>query len=56
MKFDVRKSSDSNYKSELEFSTLEELLAFVNITECERVIISKFGNGYILEDYDDWRE
>ena len=56
MKFNVIKSSDSKYESKLEFSTLEQLLSFVGNTECERVVITKFGNGYVLEDYDDWRE
>lgn len=55
MKFVVTKSTDYNYKEEIELNTLEDLIAFVDKVE-ESVIIHRYGVKTSLEIYDGWRE
>lgn len=60
MKFNVRKTSDWNYREQASISTLEELMKFVDdngeiiITPCTNVNVA--GGLPTIEIYDDYRE
>lgn len=57
MKFEVTKTSDWDYKEQIEINSLEELMEFVTKNGCIIVTAkSKYVPMNSIEIYDDWRE
>lgn len=61
MKFEVRKTSDWNYRKQIDIKTLKELMEFVNdngqiIITPYNPIVNVTGGLPSIEIYDDWRE
>lgn len=58
MKFNVTKTSDRNYRNQLNISTIEELMEFAD--DNGQLIISPYNPATnkqpSIEIYDDWRE
>lgn len=62
MKFKIDKASDFDYEEEREFTTLEELLAYINglkyddSTLCQAIILGKEGDNWEITIYDNYVE
>jgi hypothetical protein len=40
----------------IDIGTLEQLLSFVKNCSCCEIVLTCRGNGFVIEDYDDYRE
>ena len=63
MIFDIRKSSDWDYRKTKEIKTLDDLLSFFNECGTNEIVLGhnssypdKCDNEYYIEIYDSWRE
>jgi hypothetical protein len=60
MKFKIEKSSDCEYEKSKNIDTLEELINFINKSNC-KIIIKRpqdccIDKQWSIEIYDSWRE
>ena len=44
------------FEKEMEFTSFEELIIFMNKVDCDEVVISKREDINVIELYDDYRE
>ena len=63
MVFDIRKSSDWDYRKTKEIQTLYDLLAFLKESGTNEIVLGinrcypeRCNNEYFIEIYDTWRE
>lgn len=63
MIFEIRKSSDFDYRKTKEIKTIDDLLSFYKECGTNEIVIGrnrlypdKSDNEYYIEIYDDWRE
>ena len=57
MKLKHIKASDWNFRDEIVFNSLEDLINYIKELECQSIIISYDKEfGFYLQDYDDYVE